>query len=432
MKSVKELCEVIWCLEAKYSLLDFEIDGVKPWQFRRLQLYFVLSEKADVLEQSQPKLSALRMVASLFMLVKNSFLNNPFLAKKTEIVIFPHERSKLVNNEHIDIYTHYLKKDLNDNNISYTEMERPFLAEHIRKKDSNKRYLDFIILLGNILKFFVKTDVKPNQEKIFTNLDKDLKDKLGIKFDSRKFLLAAVRRFKINYYLYSLLFKKLKPKQINIVIAYAHGDVVKAAKDLGITVNELQHGNFSKFHLGYSFPKRKKALDYFPDNLLVWNQYWKDMIDLPIKKENIKIKPFKYLEKEKVNYIDNKKIKNTLIILSQGAISQQLSKLILDKFNLFENMEITYKLHPGEYERWEENSFLVELNSKENLTIAFDINLHEIFSVTEYQLGVFSTALYEGIEFGCKTMIADLPGVESMQKFIKYHQLIKYNGFYVN
>ena len=45
-------------------------------------------------------------------------------------------------------------------------------------------------------------------------------------------------------------------------------------------------------------------------------------------------------------------------------------------------MEITYKLHPGEYERWEENSFLVELNSKENLKIAFDINLHEIFSLS--------------------------------------------------
>jgi len=431
LKNVKELCEVIWFLEDKYSLLDFEIDGVKPWQFRRLQLYFEFSEKADVLEQSQPKLSALRMVASLFMLVKNSFLNNPFLAKKTEVVIFPNERSKLVNNEHIDIYTHYLKKELNDNNITYTEMERPFLAKHIRKKHSNKRYLDFIILLGNILKFFVKTDVKPNQEKIFTNLDKDIKDKLGIKFDSRKFLLAAVRRFKINYYLYSLLFKKLKPKQINIVIAYAHGDVVKAAKDLGITVNELQHGNFSKFHLGYSFPERKKALDYFPDNLLVWNQYWKDMIDLPIKKENIKIKPFKYLEKEKVQCLNNKKINDSLIIISQGAISKQLARVVLDNFSLFEHMQINYKLHPGEYERWEENSFLVELNKKENVTIVFDINLYELFSVSEYQLGVFSTALYEGVEFGCKTILADLPAIEYMDKFIRYHQLTKKNGFYV-
>ncbi len=60
INSVKELCDKIWCLENKYNLLDFEIDGVKPWQFRRLDLYFKLSERTDVLEQTQPTFSIFR------------------------------------------------------------------------------------------------------------------------------------------------------------------------------------------------------------------------------------------------------------------------------------------------------------------------------------------------------------------------------------
>ena len=425
-----KLCEIIWSFEAKYNLLDLEIDGVKAWQFRRMALYYFLSEKTGLLEQAHVRLTFIDKFLSLFMLIKNSFLCNPFFLKQTDVIIFPHERSKLVNNEYIDIYTHYLKNELNEKNISYAEMERPFLAKHIRKNVLNKSYLDFIVLLSGVFQFFIPVKVTNDHKVLFNKLNQDIKNDLGVYFDSEKVLVNAVKRFKINYYLYSLLLKKLNPEKINIIIAYAHGDVVKAAKDLGIIVNELQHGTFSKYHLGYSFPDRKKELDYFPDNLLVWNNYWKEIITLPIQKENIQIKPFQYLEKEKVKYLNNKKINNSLIIISQGAISKQLAKIFLNNFSLFEHMQINYKLHPGEYERWEENYFLVELNKKENVTIVFDVNLYELFSISEYQLGVFSTALYEGVEFGCKTILADLPGIEYMDKFIKYHQLTKNSRFY--
>ena len=145
LKNVKELCELIWELEKKFNLLDFEIDGVKPWQFRRVPLYFIFSQRTGIHAMTNPRLSVFNKVMSLYMFVKNSFLNNPFLAKKSDVMIFSHERSKLVNDEHIDIYTHFLKEDLNDQNISYTEMERPFLAKHIRTKDPKKKYLDFAI-----------------------------------------------------------------------------------------------------------------------------------------------------------------------------------------------------------------------------------------------------------------------------------------------
>lgn len=436
-KSIKDLCEFFWHLEEKYELLDFEIDGVKPWQFRRMSLYYELSERSAILEQAHPDQKKLLYrstfkdkLKTLFRLLKNSVINNPFFSKKSESLIFSHYRSKLVNDDYIDIYTHYLKEELIVQNISFTDMERPFLGKHIRNKESKKRYLDCIVLLSNIFQYFMPVKLTQQQELLFISLNKDIKKNLGVDFDSKKFLINAVRRFKANYFLYSLLFRRIRPKEIFIVISYAHGDVIKVAKDLGILVNELQHGTFSKYHLGYSFPDRKKDLDYFPDNLFVWNKYWQEMMELPIKKENIKIKPFQYLETQKIKYLNNKKVKDSLIIISQGAISKQLAKVVLDNFSLFEHMQIHYKLHPSEYGRWKENSFLVELNSKDNVTIAFDVDLYALLSISEYQLGVFSTSLYEGVEFGCKTILAGLPGIEYMDKFIKYHQLGKKNGFY--
>ena len=47
-----------------------------------------------------------------------------------------------------------------------------------------------------------------------------------------------------------------------------------------------------------------------------------------------------------------------------------------------------------------------------------DVDLYEFLSRVEYQVGVFSTTLYEGVEFNCKTILLYLPGIKYMDKFI--------------
>ena len=52
-----------------------------------------------------------------------------------------------------------------------------------------------------------------------------------------------------------------------------------------------------------------------------------------------------------------------------------------------------------------------------------DTDFYKLLAKSEYQAGVFSTALYEGVEFGCKTILFDLPGVEYMDKFIEMYEV---------
>ncbi len=57
------------------------------------------------------------------------------------------------------------------------------------------------------------------------------------------------------------------------------GELIKAANDLNIEIIELQHGTYSKYHLGYSFPNNNNnnKHTYFPTKFYVWNKYWKDL-----------------------------------------------------------------------------------------------------------------------------------------------------------
>jgi len=431
VKTIKDICELFWLLEKKYNLLEFEIDGVKPWQFRRMQLYYMISEKTEVLEQAHTKLTKKDKIFSLFGLVKNSILFNPFFHNKTDILIFPHERSKKVNNIYIDIYTDYLEKKFIDNNLNFCTMERPFLGRHIREPNKNKKYLDFIVLIANIGKKFVKVKINDKDKLLISNLNKDIKEYFNIDFDIEVFFIEAIQRYKINYYLYTKLFQRLSPKELYVVVSYAHGDLIKAAKDLNIITKEIQHGTFSQYHLGYSFPEQKIELDYFPDQLLVWNKYWKDMIKLPIANKNILLYPFQYLESQKNNYQKYKRNDNQMVVLSQGAIGEKMANVILENITLFKDYQIKYKLHPGEYDRWKSYPSLVKLSNLENVEIIKDIDLYELFSKSSIQIGVFSTAIYEGVEFGCKTILIDLPGIEYMDKFIEFYSLKKEKDFYV-
>ena len=431
VKTIKDICEVFWLLERKYNLLEFEIDGVKPWQFRRIQLYYMISEKTKVLEQAHAKLTKKDKIFSLFGLVKNSIFYNPFFHKKTDILIFPHARSKKVNNIYIDIYTDYLEKEFIDKDLNFCTMEGPFLGEHIRESNKNKKYLDLIVLITNLGKQFIKVKITDKDKLLISNLNKDIKEYFNIDFDIKIFFIEAIQRYKINYYLYTKLFQKLSPKELYVVISYAHGDLIKAAKDLNIITKEIQHGTFSQYHLGYSFPEQKIELDYFPDQLLVWNEYWKDMIKLPISNKNILVYPFQYLESQKNNYQKYKRNDNQMVVLSQGAIGEKMANVILENITLFKNYQIKYKLHPGEYDRWKSYPSLVKLSNLENVEIIKDINLYELFSKSSIQIGVFSTAIYEGVEFGCKTILIDLPGIEYMDKFIEFYSLEKDGSFYI-
>lgn len=109
--------------------------------------------------------------------------------------------------------------------------------------------------------------------------------------------------------IYKLLFSIYKPKAIFISCAYCSFGAVKAAKDLGIDVIELQHGVITNAHYGY-VSNIKVDKSYLPNELLSFGFNEKNMQNLLIKTV-LPIGSY-YLDYLKINFEQNKDLKSKI------------------------------------------------------------------------------------------------------------------------
>ena len=418
--TVKELCEFVWRLEEEYNLLDFEIEGIKPWQAHRIEIYYALGKHFGVFEKHLSRgASTLEKIKSLIQVLKNAFFHNTLHdLKKVDCLVFSHPRSKIVDSVAIDIYSYYFIKELEQKKKSFSEFETPDDdGRHIRAYKPYKRYLDYLLLYKNLYAKFCNIKLDAEQEKIIENIIEETG--LG---NIKDILIRRTKKFIPTYRIYKKLLKETNPKEIVVVVGYGRAELIKAAKDLNIKVTELQHGTFSKYHLGYSYPNYKKELDYFPDKFLVWNDYWESLMKFPPRCD-VDIYPFWYLEKEKMRYAHIEKTKNQMVVLGQGGVTDRMAKKIVENMDYFKNFQIIFKLHPEEYSKWDNYENLKSLMQISNIEVVEQVDLYRLLAQSKYQAGVFSTALYEGVEFGCKTILFDLPGIEYMERFIDMYEV---------
>ena len=419
--SIKKICEMIWQLEERYHLLDMDIDGVKAWQAQRMTLYSQIAVRSELFSQVHAPTSGTEKLKGLFGFGKNALLHGSLALKPRDVLIVSHPRTKLVDGQNIDIYTHYLEQELIQKGISFYELDRSHHGLHLKAATDFRVPVDDMVLLRKALSPLIA--ISGEQHTLLRELESKVQDALKINIDIDTMLHRYAQRFRVEQALYARVLDRVQPKEIRIVVSYSDMQpLVAAAKKRSIVVKELQHGNFSQYHLGYSFPGRSAQLDYFPDHFLAWNSFWKNAIDWPIDDDNVGIEPFRYLQQQRQKYAQLHSDDKQLVVISQGALGEQIAAKILKNFSRFADYQIKYKLHPGEFANWKSYPSLLKLADKSNVEILFDTDLYKLFSQSAWQLGVYSTALYEGVEFGCKTILLDLPGLqEHMRPFIKHY-----------
>jgi hypothetical protein len=202
--------------------------------------------------------------------------------------------------------------------------------------------------------------------------------------------------------LYRALLKRHRIKTVYVVVAYFHQHIVGAARDLGIRVVELQHGAISPFHLGYSYPGRPAVADQ-PDELWCFGSYWADVADLPAGMRT-EVIGATFLP------TPGPKDPRRVVFLSQGTVGAELIRTADAVAKQHPELEIIYRLHPSE--------------RAEDYTIPGGLHLStggstlDLLATATYQVGVSTTALFEGMALGCRTAVADLPGHEYLDPAI--------------
>lgn len=434
-KTVEEVCDILFSLEKKYDLNQMKIQGIYAWQLVRIYVYYEISRKIKVFgSPQQAKVTIIDKFLSFIPFIKNSLFSNPLKGKYHKaILIFDHPRKVKHNEEFKDIYSYFLTHDLGPKN-SYEVIEAPYLNKHFTKKEDYIKYNDRILLGSYFYKKRTKMSLKSSEEDKIANLKREIKSNFNIEVDLLNIMKNHILDFKYQYKKYDQLFKKRTPKQVFVVVAYENQAMIAAARDNNIEVLELQHGTISNYHLGYNYPneKDKNNIKYFPDKILSFGNYWKEVANYPIEKKDIIPIGFPYLDENIRFFLNNEKNKNQILFISQGVIGKYLSEFAYNIAKKLEDSdekyEIIYKLHPGEYSNWQNNyKYLKKCTKLANFHIIdnSEISLYELFSKSEYQVGVFSTAIYEGLLFNCKTFILNLPGCEYMDSLVEKNYVKK-------
>ncbi|HZX01571.1 hypothetical protein [Kribbella sp.] len=208
--------------------------------------------------------------------------------------------------------------------------------------------------------------------------------------------------------LYRALLRKHRIETVYLVVAYFHQHIVGAARDLGIRVVELQHGAISPFHLGYSYPGRPEVADQ-PDELWCFGSYWTDVADLPAGMRT---------EVTGASFLPDPAPKqDRVVFLSQGTIGAELLQVSAQVAKQYPGLEVVYRLHPSEHP--------VDYTIPPGVQLSTGGSTLELLATAKYQVGVSTTALFEGMALGCRTAVADLPGHEYLEPAIaKGHALL--------
>ena len=420
--SPKNVVNKILNLEKKYNLFKIEIDNIFFYQLIRMNLYYYIVGKKKIYNP-QKSFSYRNFLKILFYILKDIlYFKKRKKLFKNDVCIIQHPRR--IDNK--DIYTYYIKKIFKNFTVLHQSAGNNFSF------DKNSINYDYYLIKKKIFSLVGISNCKKNHnlKKIILIFKKTFQ--LDNDFDS--FFYSSVQDQLNSYKIASKFLKNTKFKKIIVVNSYANKGLIYAANILNIKTVELQHGIINKNHLGYHFPKIKKnKLESFPNELILYGNFWKDKANFPIERKKIFSLGSPYFEE---NYIKFKKIKKKngrILILSQQTTQKYLLKFIGEIIKNNKNIKFTYKAHPKEDITVSTNYF-----KKYNLINNVDIvkgnkNVYSLFKNHETQIGVFSTALFEGYACKLKTGILKAPGWENI-KFLKnynnVHMLKNFTDFY--
>lgn len=416
--TLKELVNYFLNLEKEEGLLDFEINGVKIWQYLRFRIFMMIATKSGLYQEGHSKnISFKYLVKRAPSLLFYSLFSNPLLGfYRRKNLFFNAGRIVDVDGEKVDIYTKYFIEK--EGIVDYEIIEEMVEFRHLRFILKNRKHQDAQQIVAFLYSTFSNFQLNKDQREKIQTIQNRIKNDLGLVLNTEKLFRNSYLTFKSDEHFYSKLIRKRKPEKIFIICSYGYKmALVAAARKLKVETIELQHGTVTPYHIGYVYPDGAQPC-YFPDKFYAFGNFWKNTSKLPLKDEAIVVKGFPYFSFIKEKYANILPKRNQLLIISQGNIGYHLSSLFAESIALFSDYQIIYKLHPGEYSRWKaEYPQLLEISQLANVEVIDhnNVNLYHYFAESNFVIGVFSTAIYEAIGFGCNVYLLKLPGIEYLE-----------------
>lgn len=241
-------------IESKYPVENIRSDGFQVWPMVRFWLWAYCTAKIEPLRSKSQSLSLqqiLQILGSFFYGFRS------FWGKYHYLTFSDTSERKAIGGLHVDKSIDFINSLLSNPLM----IELP-LPKHFPKSSVPTIRLVSKMPLYILEWFYYKLNFK--RIKIENELViKDILKEIGISFDYQSILKRNIAQYKVG----RILYKLYKPKGIVIQCAYTNTGFVKAFKDSGIPIIEVQHGMLSTSHVAYNVFKKLDP-SYFPDYFL--------------------------------------------------------------------------------------------------------------------------------------------------------------------
>jgi hypothetical protein len=229
----------------------------------------------------------------------------------------------------------------------------------------------------------------------------------------------AIRRIVALTELFERLLDDVQPRVVVHVVHYNFRSMVMTplAKARGIPVVEVQHGFIGPTHLAYNTAPGRQP-EAFPDYLLLFGQLWREITPgLPLPEERTPSIGFARLESMRtVQQSRPASAPFEVLFVSQSAVGEALTRIAAELAERVDpaRFRIVVKLHPSEASGWRQR-YPWLARAKVSVKDAPTDDIYQQLARAQVQVGVYSTALFEGLAFGLPTAIMALPGHEDMR-----------------
>jgi len=395
-------------IEKKYPVDKIYLNNEQIWPFFRVKYYFSYrdyhSENLDTGSiRKEPFFQKLKLSKNIFYGWKNWFKKYDYMAISTS----SESVTKIINGKYYNRLIDPIMDELKNDNILYIQIphrKTPHRKHYNIKKIHAKNIVSYYLIyfISYLFEILPICKYKLNGSEILNAIKKEYN--IDIDDDKLiKFYLAEYRAFRF-------IFQHMKPKAIFIVCYYSYFGAIKAAKELGIKIIEVQHGRIDREHPSYNF-SIKTSKNLFPDYLFAYGK--KDVANFSnsyfIDQKNVIPIGSYYIDYLKESFSPDIKFQNLInrYSISVGITLQNtVEKKTIDfvKEAAILDSSILFILIP----RQPVNRDFSKLDLPDNVLVITYKDFYELMMYVDYHSTVYSTCALEAPTFGVQNIMINI------------------------
>lgn len=405
-------------LEAELELFALEIDGLRIWERIRHNVAMEALTALEICGTVSPANQSIRTYArSVALGFSNLVRRNPLFASQPDVLCFGRGRRNQRDGEWWDDFLDPVHESIECNSLQIESAWNHH--HHTPERTEAISYVDFIDYVSQFCRQFdiVDPTIPPDALARLDQLEWRLQTTFGVTIDVRAHVRRTLTERAVEKPLYDRLLSRLDPELAFVVVHGSKLPFIESCHEREIPVVELQHGQLSEYSYNYSF-EGDRTKTVFPDYLLTFGTAWERATHLPLPSDRVRPVGYPYLNRELAEYETGERDPR-LLFISTRETGPELSKLAVETSRRPDcPLEVTYKLHPDEMSDWQ-TTYPWLRESAVDVIDSRDQSLYELFAASTAQVGVCSTAIYEGLAFGLDTYLVELPTVEWLSPLLE-------------